>query len=98
MLSVLEARVNVCVEASHSVGSNFLFLAGLTLKENHRSRKLREIRVCRFLLRKAPSSTPRSVFASSGLFLFGRAGRLPGVSPKTRYIIYIYIYINICLE
>ena len=36
MLSVLEARVNVCVEASRSVGSNFLF-AGLTLKENPRS-------------------------------------------------------------
>jgi len=32
MLSVLEARVNVCVEASRSVGSNFLF-GGLTLKE-----------------------------------------------------------------
>jgi len=32
MRSVLEARVNVCVEVSRSVGSSYLF-AGLTLKE-----------------------------------------------------------------
>ena len=32
---MLEARVNVCVEASRSVDSNFLF-EGLPLKENSR--------------------------------------------------------------